>query len=268
VSAPVGSSTPTGQKRALITGASSGIGKALAFEAAAAGYQLILSARRKAELDALASAIGAKHTVAIECVLADLATAAGADALAAAVQRTGPLDVLINNAGYGLFGEFKNSALDDELAMMQLNMHSLTILTKRLLPGLLQTRGKIMNVASTAAFQPGPLMAVYYATKAYVLSFSEALAEELSTSGVSVTALCPGPTASGFQDRADMHASALVKGKKLPTSAEVARYGFRAMRRGQRVAVHGTLNWLMVQSLRLTPRRVVTWMVNAMSKAG
>jgi uncharacterized protein len=140
------------------------------------------------------------------------------------------------------------------------------VLTKLFMPDLIATRGKVLNTASTAAFQPGPYMAVYYATKAFVLSFSEAIASELEDTGVTVTALCPGPTASGFQDKADMHASALVKGKRLPTAQAVAAEGYRAMQRGQRVFIPGAMNWLMAQSPRFTPRNVVTRLVKAMSK--
>jgi uncharacterized protein len=131
----------------------------------------------------------------------------------------------------------KDSALQSELAMMQISMNTIVVLTKLFMPDLLATNGKIINTASTAAFQPGPYMTVYYATKAFVLSFSEAIAAELEGTGVTVTALCPGPTASGFQDKADMHASALVKNKNLPIAEEVAALGYRAMQRGQRVYI-------------------------------
>jgi short-subunit dehydrogenase len=139
-----------------------------------------------------------------------------------------------------------NTSLSDEQAMIDLNITALTRLTKLVLPSMVKRgHGRVLNLASTAAFQPGPYMAVYYATKAYVLSYSEALAEELRGTGVTVTALCPGPTASGFQDRADMHDSALVKGKKLPTAQEVARHGVRAAMRGRTVTIPGVMNWLM-----------------------
>jgi short-subunit dehydrogenase len=121
--------------------------------------------------------------------------------------------------------------------------------------------GRIMNVASTAAFQPGPTMSVYYATKAYVLHFSEAIANELEGSGVTVTALCPGPTESGFQAAAAMEESKLVKGKKFPTSAEVAEYGYKAMMKGEKVAIHGLMNYLMANSVRFSPRGLVLKMV-------
>jgi short-subunit dehydrogenase len=176
------------------------------------------------------------------------------------------LHVLVNNAGYGSFGEFKDASLDDELTMMQVNMQALVALSKLFLPDLLVNRGKILNTASTAAFQPGPYMAVYYASKAFVLSFSEAIAAELAGSGVTVTALCPGPTASGFQDKASMQASALVKGKRLPTSEAVAAAGYKAMQRGRRVFIPGAMTWLMAQSPRFTPRNMVTAVVKMMSR--
>lgn len=255
------------RKTALITGASSGIGKALAHEFAAGGYDLLLAARSADKLAALARELESRFPVRAQAIAADLEAPGGAAALHAEVKARGiTLAALANNAGYGSFGEFKSSALDSEQAMMHLNMDAVVVLSKLFLPDLLATRGKILNTASTAAFQPGPYMAVYYATKAFVLSFSEALAAELEGTGVTVTALCPGPTASGFQDKAAMQASALVKGKKLPTADEVARAGFKAMQRGDRVFIPGTLNWLMAQSVRFTPRRMVTALVKAISR--
>lgn len=254
--------TPT----ALITGASSGIGRELAREFALNGFSLVLSARGLPELEALAAELRTAHQTEAHVIAADLSTASGAFDLVDAIHARGlHVTHLINNAGYGLFGEFVSSNLDDEQRMMTLNMVSPMVLCKRLLPTILQARGKIMNVASTAAFQPGPYMAVYYASKAFVLSFSEALAEELTDTGVTVTALCPGPTASGFQHRAAMHDSALVKGKQLPTSAEVAQAAFKAMQRGQRVYIPGVVNWLFAQSIRFTPRRLVTFLVRRLS---
>ena len=254
------------RKTALITGASSGIGAELARCFAAAGYDLVLAARRREPMERLAAELAQAHGAATEIVVADLATAAGAEAVAAAAAaRTRSFDALVNNAGYGLFGEFETSDLSDELAMMQLNMVAPVILTKRLLPQLRVSGGHVLTIASTAAFQPGPYMAVYYATKAFVLSWSEALAEELRDSGVAVTAVCPGPVASGFQDRAAMQDSALVKGKRLPSSAETARAAFEAMRARRRVHIPGVMNALMAQSIRFTPRRVVTAVVRMMT---
>jgi len=247
---------------ALITGASSGIGKALAKNFAEHGYDVVLSARSVARLEAVAGVLQNRFGILAHVIPADLESAGGAAALHAEVKRRGlTLSALANNAGYGTFGEFKDMSLDSQLGMMQLNMTSLVALAHLFLPDLMATKGKMLNTASTAAFQPGPYMAVYYATKAFVLSFSEALAAELAESGVSVTALCPGPTASGFQDKAAMHHSAMVKGKRLPTSEDIARKGFRAMKRGRRVYVPGLKNWILAQLPRFSPRWLVTKIV-------
>jgi short-subunit dehydrogenase len=258
---------PTSASLVLITGASGGIGADLAVEYARRGHALILSARRVAELEQLAARLQRDHAVQVTVVPADLADPAGVDRLASTVEAMGqPLAALVNNAGYGLYGEFADTDLADTQRMMRLNMEAPVVLVHRLLPALRRARGHVLNVASTAAFQPGPYMAVYYATKSFLLSFSEALAEELHDSGVTVTALCPGPTASGFQDRAAMQDSALVKDKRLPSAAVVAAYGVTAAFRGQRVAVHGWQNWLLAQSVRFTPRRVVTRLVAHLSR--
>jgi short-subunit dehydrogenase len=253
---------------ALVTGASSGIGLALARELAARGHDLVLVARTQSRLETLAAELQARHGVACTPLAFDLAQRDAADRLADELARRGiAIDVLVNNAGFGLFGRHAETDLADEQQMIDVNITTLTRLTKRLLPGMLaRRRGRILNVASTAAFQPGPYMAVYYATKAYVLSYSEALAEELADAGVSVTALCPGPTASGFQDRAAMQSSALVKGKRLPTADDVAAYGVQALMAGRRVAIHGFMNRLLVQSLRTMPRRLITRVVAMMSR--
>ena len=257
----------TTTKTALITGASSGIGKALAENFAKDGYNLVLAARSVAKMQALADDLQMRYKISAVVIGANLETNDGATRLHADIKaRKITISALANNAGYGTFGEFKDSALAPEQAMMQLNMNTVVVLTKLFLPDLIATSGKILNTASTAAFQPGPYMAVYYATKAFVLSFSEAIASELEGTGVTVTALCPGPTASGFQDKADMHASALVKGKKLPSSEEVASEGYRAMQRGQRVFIPGIMNWVMAQSVRMTPRNMVTALVKQLSK--
>lgn len=253
-------------KTALITGASSGIGKALAYHFARDGYELVLAARSVARMQALADELMRQFKVTVTVIDADLETHEGAARLHGEIKARGlVLSALVNNAGYGAFGEFKDSALANELAMIQLNMTTVVTLTKLFLPDLLATRGKILNLASTAAFQPGPYMAVYYATKAFVLSFSEAIASELEDTGVTVTALCPGPTASGFQEKADLGNSALVKGKQLPTSEDVAALGYRAMQRGQRVYIPGVVNWAMAQSMRFTPRNLATKVVKILT---
>ena len=247
---------------ALITGASSGIGKALAENFAENGYDVVLAARSVVKMEAQAADLQRRFGIKALAIAADLETTAGAAQLYNEIKSRGlTLSALANNAGYGTYGEFKDASLDTQLAMMQLNMSSVVALAKLFLPDLLATKGKMLNTASTAAFQPGPYMAVYYATKAFVLSFSEALAAELAETGVTVTAFCPGPTASGFQNKANMHHSAMVKDKRLPTSEAVARKGFRAMQRGRRVYIPGLKNWILAELPRFTPRRLVTAIV-------
>jgi short-subunit dehydrogenase len=234
---------------ALVTGASSGIGLEIA-RILAKDHDVAIAARSADKLDALAAEIGGAKVVAI-----DLSDPTGPSKLVAELPA---VDVLVNNAGFGLWGPFASAAETKIDEMIELNVGALTRLARAYLPGMLERRnGRIMNVASTASFVPGPLMAVYYATKAYVLSFSEALAEETRRKGVTVTALCPGPTASGFQAGAAMEDSRLVKGRKLPSSAEVAAYGVRAMQRGDVVAVPGFMNKAMSASVRFSPRPVM-----------
>ena len=250
----------TSRKTVVITGASSGIGLDLSRLLARDGYRLFLVARSEAKLRELANAIG-NATV----IVADLVAP---DAPQRIFATTGPADVLINNAGFGLSGPFVEIDLQKELEMIQVNIAALTALTKLYLPPMLALKsGRIMNLASTAAFQPGPLMAVYYATKAYVLSFSEALADELRDTGVTVTALCPGPTATGFAAEAGMEESRLFKLSKPMPSEKVARYGIRAMERGKRVAIPGIANKLLTQSIRVSPRRLVTAIVRKLQES-
>lgn len=259
-------SIPT-PKTALITGASSGIGRALAGCFAADGWNLVLAARRVPEMEALATELATRHGIVATVIGADLASAEGARALHAEVTRRGlVLDALVANAGAGTYGEVRDGDLAKDVAMIELNTVSVVVLVRLFLDTLIARRGKILVTASTAAFQPCPHMAIYGATKAFALSYCEALAEEISGTGVTVTALCPGPTATGFFDAADMNSSALVKGKRLPTSEEVAAIGHRAMLKGRRVVVPGLLNALLVQGLRFTPRRVVTLMAAAMTR--
>src|SRR5205814_8777046 len=168
-----------------------------------------------------------------------------------------PIEILVNNADFGLGGEFAETELTRELEMIQVNIAALTHLTKLFLPAMIKRRsGRILNVASTAAFQPGPLMAVYYATKAYVLSFSEALAEELRDSGVTVTALCPGPTRTDFAAAAQVTNSRLFAAFGTADARDVAEYGFRAMMDGTRVAIPGFKNKIIAQAHRFSPRAV------------
>ena len=234
---------------ALVTGSSGGIGLEIA-RVLAPDHDLVLVARSAAKLESLAEELGGARVVS-----ADLADPSG---VAKVVAEVPDVDILVNNAGVGDFGAFASVDLDKTLGMIQLNVTSLTALTRHYLPAMLaRGSGRVLNVASTASFQAGPMMAVYYATKAYVLSFSEAIAEEVRGSGVTVTALCPGPTASGFQAAAEMELSPLVANRKLPTSAEVARYGVKAMNKGDVVAVPGLMNKVMVSSVRFTPRPIL-----------
>jgi hypothetical protein len=246
-------------KTALVTGASGGIGKCLAERFAADGVNLIIAARSIDRLDAIANQWRTRHGIEITTIKSDLSTADGAQKLFDAVTERGlKIDYLVNNAGVGVFGLFRQAPLNEVLGMLTLNMVSLTTLTRLFLEQIVEARGKILNVASVAAFVPGPYMANYFATKAYVVSFSQAIGEELRGTGVTVTALCPGVTETGFFDQADMHHSGLVKGHRLPTADEVARAGYRAMQRGQAVYVAGWLNKLTVLGLRFVPRRLAT----------
>jgi uncharacterized protein len=255
------------RQTALITGASGGIGEELARAFAAGGYDLILVARSGGKLEELAGELRTRHGIAARVLAKDLARPASLDEIFAELQGQGlAVDVLVNNAGFATFGPFAETDLAQELEELQLNVVTLTHLTKRFLPGMLaRRRGGVLNVASTAGFQPGPLMAVYYATKAYVLSFSEALAEELRGTGVTVTVLCPGPTRTGFSARAAMEDSGLFSGLlKVMDAAAVGRAGYEGFRSGKRIVVPGLLNKLGAQSLRLTPRALATRVVKGM----
>jgi uncharacterized protein len=257
----------TNHRVALITGASSGIGKVLTENFAEAGYDVILAARSVDKMEALAADLRQRCGVEAHVIAADLESIDGAAKLYADVKSRGlMLSALANNAGYGTYGEFNDMPLESQLGMVQLNVTTVVALTKLFLPDLISTRGKILNLASTAAFQPGPYMSVYYASKSFVLLFSEALAAELANFGVTVTAFCPGPTASGFQGKAAMYHSRLVKGKRLPSSEEVARKGFLAMQRGQQVYIPGVRNWLLAQLHRFVPRRLATRIVMSVTR--
>ena len=252
----------------LVTGASDGIGLELARLAAAHHDDVVLVARRESRLRDLARELERQHGIRAHVVPADLARAGAASEVASHVADLGiHVDHLINNAGFGIYGGFVETPLDIELQIIQVNIVALTELTKRLLPGMVaRKRGRILNVASTAAFLPGPLMAVYYATKAYVLSFSEAIANELEGTDVTVTVLCPGPTASGFQAAARLEESKLVAGRTLATSRGVAQDGYHAMLAGKTLIVSGFSNKLVAQMPRLLPRRVVAKIVRGVQE--
>jgi short-subunit dehydrogenase len=244
---------------ALITGASGGIGEELARVFAQHGYNLILVARSEDRLAALGAELSGKHGIAAQAIAADLADPAAPARLAERLAADGAIvDVLVNNAGFATYGKFAELEAAGELRMLQVNVLALTHLTRLLLPGMIARRhGRILNVASTAAFMPGPLMSVYYASKAFVLSFSEGLNNELQGSGVSVTALCPGPTSTGFQARAQMEQSKLVRGRQIMDAGSVARAGYAGLMRGRPVVIPGLMNRIQTLLPRLLPRSAV-----------
>jgi short-subunit dehydrogenase len=248
---------------ALVTGASSGIGRSLAEIFAAEGWDLVLTARDAGALRALGADLERRHGARATILPADLADPDSPRLLAARASETGlAIDALVNNAGFGSYGAFAATALERELAMLRVNIVALTHLTKLLLPAMLERRrGYVLNVASTAAFQPGPFMAVYYASKAYVLHWSEALAEEVRGSGVVVTALCPGPTRTNFQTGAKMETARLVRGSLMMEPEPVARAGYAGLLRGRRVVIPGARNRFMARAVRLLPRSLVPRLV-------
>ncbi len=241
----------------LITGASAGIGAALAREFAANGHELVLVARREQALTALADALAAKGAPRPTVLPADVARPDAAQDIADALERFGlEPDVVVNNAGFGLLGAAAGLDRAEQLAMIDLNVRALTDLSLAFIPGLRRRRGGLLNVASVAGFLPGPGMAVYYATKAYVLSFSEALHHELKDAGVRVTALCPGPVPTEFQKRAGVVGD--MFSPLLSRSAErVAREGYRALKEGRRVVVPGSANKVVTLLAPFVPRSVL-----------
>jgi short-subunit dehydrogenase len=258
--ANAGAPKPAGRREtALITGASSGIGLDLA-QLMAPDFDLIITARNQARLEETARRLKEQHGNLVHVIAADLSRAEGPQQIFAEIARRGlTVDVLVNNAGFGGYGAFAETGLASELEMIQVNITSLTHLTKLALPAMLERkRGQILNVASVAGFQPGPLMAVYYATKAYVLHFTEAIANELNGSGVNVICLCPGPTITEFADRADMGNSRLFKMGAM-SSAAVARAAYRSLTgRHRGLVIPGLMNKLLLQSQRISPRKMVT----------
>ena len=244
---------------ALITGASGGIGYELAELFARDHHDLILVARSGDKLAQVAAELQA-HAVSIKTLSLDLAQPPAPNFLFDQLQREGTaVDILINNAGFGALGEFAQMRDEEIFGQIDLNITALTRLTKLFLPPMLARRsGRIMNVASTAGFQPGPLMAVYYATKAYVISFSEAIANELHDSGVTVTCLCPGATHTGFAKRAGNDQSRVFKHLGAMNADKVALDGYRAVMEGRTLAISGMHNWLLAQSTRIAPRKLVT----------
>jgi uncharacterized protein len=243
------------RKTALITGASEGLGRDLAELFARDGHHLVLVARNEARLTDLAAKLRDQFHIEAEVIAQDLSVPDASQHVFERL-RGKPIDFLVNNAGFGTHGPFVKADLSSQLAMIQVNIAALTHLTRLILPGMIERRGgRILNMASVAAFIPGPLMAVYYATKAYVLSFSEALANEVAGTGVTVTAVCPGPTKTEFQKRAKIEDSKLFSGSVM-SSMDVARIGYEGFMRGKRVVITGLSNRLLVGAAKLSPRRM------------
>jgi uncharacterized protein len=254
-------------KTALITGASTGLGADFAQILASRQMDLVLVARNETRLNELAESLSSQFKITCHVIKADLAQSGSAKILFEQVKAKNiTIDILINNAGYGLWGAFADSEFSEMAGMIQLNVNALTELSHLFLPEMLnKNNGRILNVASIAAFQPGPWMGVYYATKAYVLSFSEALAEEIRGTGVSVTTLCPGPTKTEFFVRARM-ANTRMKQMLFADSMSCAQTGIDGMLQRRAVVVDGFMNWIFTLSPRLLPRvsmRRLTGLINS-----
>jgi short-subunit dehydrogenase len=245
-----------GRRTALVTGASGGIGRELARLLADDGHDLVLVARGGAAMEELAQELEERHGIEVVVIPKDLGTPGAASEVAENVAaRAIEIDVLVNNAGFTMFGRFDQLPEDDLLELLGVNIVALSQLTRRFLPGMVERRrGMVINLASNAAFQPGPLMAAYYASKAYVLNLSLALTEEVRGSGVTVTALCPGPVATGFQARGNIEDSKLVKGRKMPSAPEIAAWGYSIAKAGKPFAVEGARWRAFAFGTRFMPR--------------
>ena len=250
---------PGAGQTALVTGASGGIGVDLADCFARDGYDLVLTARSADALREVADRLAKQHGIVATPIVNDLGVFGGGRKLVEAIRAKGiTVDVLVNNAGYGQAGALTASPLETQLGMIDLNIRALVELTHTLWDGMVaRRRGGVLNVASTAAFQPGPLMAVYYASKAFVLSFSEALWEEARDTGLKVSCLCPGPTTSGFRDRAGTGKTRLASASVVMPSRPVAEKGYRGWRAGRRVVITGARNRFVAEMVQVLPRRMV-----------
>jgi uncharacterized protein len=244
---------------ALVTGASGGIGVDLADCFARDGYDVVVTARSVDALRGVADRLSKQHGIVATPIANDLGVFGGGTKLVEAIRARGiTVDVLVNNAGYGQAGALTSSPLETQLGMIDLNVRALVELTHLLWDGMVaRRRGGVLNVASTAAFQPGPLMAVYYASKAFVLSFSEALWEEARGTGLRVSCLCPGPTASGFRDRAGTGKTRLASASAVMPSMPVAEQGYRGWQANRRVVIPGARNRLLAELVQVLPRRMV-----------
>ena len=247
-------------KTALITGASSGIGYELAKIFAENKYNLVLVARREELLLQLGEELKSKHGITAKVIAKDLTQQSVPEDIYNELKSESiNIDILVNNAGIGSNGFFWENDRDKELDTIKLNIFSLTHLTHLFLKDMVSRKnGRILNVASTAAFQAGPLMAVYYASKAYVLSFSEALASELKGKGITVSTLCPGPTITGFQDAAKMHDVRMLNMGMNTDVVEVAKAGYRGLMKGKTIIIPGAMNKFGVLSAKFSPRSMAS----------
>lgn len=254
------------QKTVLITGSAHGIGYQLAYIFARHSYNLVLIDKDAEKLRTIADDFINRLGISVKILVKDLSISTSPEEIFNELQTAGiKIDVLVNNAGIGTYGVFSETNLTQELKLLQINIVSLTHLTKLFLKDMInQGYGKILNVASVAAFQPGPLMAVYFASKAYVLSFSEAIANELEGTGVTVTALCPGPTASKFQKSAAMEESKISHVNRMMTTESVAKIGYDSLMANKTIAIPGIRNQILARSVRFAPRNIVTKIVRSM----
>ncbi len=243
------------QKTALITGASEGIGHAFAHVFAQNGYDVALVARQSQKLQDLKKKLEQAYPVAVHTMACDLSAPGAAQVVYDGFSKKFPIEILVNNAGAGLWGPFLETSWEKEAAMVQLNVLCGVHLTKLFLPHMVKRNsGGILNVASTVAFVPGPLNSIYYASKAFMLSFSQALARELKGTSVRVTALCPGPTKTGFLINAGRKKPSE---QNLPSAQSVAEFGYQALCKGKTVAVHGFKNKSMVALSRVAPKELI-----------
>lgn len=258
------------RKIALITGASAGLGEQFAQLFARDGHDVILVARSAARLQALASKLQQEHSITAHVMPADLVDAAAPQRLFDEVKARGlEVEFLVNNAGFGSNGAFLDLDLAKEVEMVEVNCTALLKLTHLFARPMRERRsGRILNIASTAGFQPGPYMATYYATKAFVVSFTEALAHELHGSGVTVTCHCPGATQTEFASRAGNEKSRLFQRKGVAKASDVAADAYQAMMKGRVLAVHGVVNWLLMESVRLSPRAAIRSITASLNQQG
>ena len=256
------------KQTALITGASGGLGLSFVNIFARDGYDIVLVARNGDRLEEIKKEIETKYNVNAMVVAVDLCAQNGAEQVFDATSKAGiKVDVLVNNAGFGDFGEFYKSDLNKQTRMVDLNCIALMQLCHLYLPDMIKNgKGNILNVDSIAAFQAGPLMSVYYATKAFVLSFSQALTRELKGTGVKVTALCPGPIRTNFDNAADLGESGLFKNLKVWDPNVVAEFGYKNMKKGKSLCICGFVNKIIVFANRLAPRCLVRNMVYSLQK--